>query len=210
MTPLVHPSSRSAIILARGREGDAIPKRSSDPERQSVLLEYVLDAVWTVVDEMNILFTHEPALELVEVIAPFGVKMIIREGKGGDVDALVTGFKMSHSDHCIVVPENAPFLKPNVIYALFEAAREVDAAIPRWPDGRTEPLLAVYRRKAFVRAASQYGNISDAQELANNLYAVRYVDIEKELRPLDPELHSFFKVESEKSLEQARVIVSKN
>ena len=86
----------------------------------------------------------------------------------------------------------------------------LDATIPRWSDGRTEQLLAVYRRKAFVRAASQYGNISDAQELANNLYAVRYVDIEKELRPLDPELHSFFKVESEKSLEQARVIVSKN
>ena len=187
-----------------------MPKRSSDPAHQSVLLEYVLDAVWTVVDEMNIMFTQEPALELVEVIAPFGVKMIIREGTGDDVDALVTGFKMSHSDHCIVVPENAPFLKPNVIYALFEAAREVDAAIPRWSDGRTEPLLAVYRRRAFVRAASQYENISDVQELANNLYAVRYIDIEKELRPLDPDLHSFFKVESEKSLEQARLIVSKN
>lgn len=187
-----------------------MPRRFSDPKHQSVLLEYVLDAVWTVVDEMNILFTQEPALELVEVIAPFGVKMVIREGKGDTVDALVTGFKVSHSDHCIVVPENVPFLKPNVIYALFEAAREVDAAIPRWSDGRAEPLLAVYRRKAFVRAASQYENITDVQELADNLPAVRYVDIEQELRPLDPELHSFFKVESEQSLEQARAIMSKN
>ncbi len=59
--------------------------------------------------------------------------------------------RASH-DRCFVTACDIPELDPHFLLELVSRADDVDVVMPRLPDGRTEPLLAVYR-KSIVPAA---------------------------------------------------------
>jgi molybdopterin-guanine dinucleotide biosynthesis protein A len=201
---LGYQPARSAIVVAWGREEEKLPKRFFQPEEESTVLEYLLDAVWTVADAIYVIFRKEPSLKLIEAISTFGVKIIIENKDQTVVSSLLMGFKASRSEHCLVLRENMPFIKPSVLHALFEFAKGYDAAIPKWSNGRLEPLLAVYRRKSFITVASKLQSEDNLLPVVDNLYSIRYVGVENEIRPLDPDLESFFTINSEEDLAKAR------
>ncbi len=199
-------TNKCAVVVTDGKESSLLPSRFGGRTR-STLLQYVLDSVWTVADEILVIFGREPSLSLIESIAPFGVKVAIdREGKSV-LSRIVAGFRATHSENCLVVPSAAPFVKPNVIFQLFESVRGFDAAVPKWKSGKLEPLLSVYSKKAFLRAAA-HSKKRVLSSLLDDLYAVSYVDVEKYLKPLDPELYSFFRVKDERDLRKARRIAA--
>ncbi|NHV97128.1 MAG: NTP transferase domain-containing protein [Thaumarchaeota archaeon] len=198
-----HPA-RSAVVAAWGREEEKLPKRFFHPEEDSTVLEYLLDAVWTVADAIYVIFRREPSLKLIEAISTFGVKIIIENRNPTIVSSLLMGFKASRSEHCLVLRENLPFIKPNVLHALFEYAKGYDAALPKWSNGRIEPLLAVYRRKSFIAVASKHQTEDNLLPVVDNLYSIRYVSVEDEIKPLDPDLESFFTIDSAEDLAKAR------
>lgn len=198
-----HPA-RSAVVAAWGREEEKLPKRFFHPEEDSTVLEYLLDAVWTVADAIYVIFRREPSLKLIEAISTFGVKIIIENRNPTIVSSLLVGFKASRSEHCLVLRENLPFIKPNVLHALFEYAKGYDAALPKWSNGRIEPLLAVYRRKSFIAVASKHQTEDNLLPVVDNLYSIRYVSVEDEIKPLDPDLESFFTIDSAEDLAKAR------
>jgi len=178
------------------------------------MIEYVLDSVWTVVDEILVIFRKQPSLELVETIAPFGVKVAIDNRNRTDashsegiLSRVVVGMQACNSENCLVATVSRPFLKPNVVFKLFEAVAGHDATIPKWADGRTEPLLSVYRKKPFLKAASRTQG-SEIATVIDDLYAVAYVQIEEVLKPLDPDLLTFFRVKTDADFLTARRIAS--
>lgn len=200
--------NRTAIVLVTGMDDVTIPTQFSDNNSESRLIEYVLNAVWTVADNIFTVFDHEPDLKLVESIAPFGVKIIVATDKDNILSTMSMGIEASKSELCFVVQGNTPFIKPNLIFALFEAARGYDAAIPKWPDGKIDPLLAVYRRKAFLRVVETNKEANTPLDIIDRLYAIRYVDVEKELKQLDPDMNSFFKINSDEDVQKARNIAN--
>ncbi|MFQ6135137.1 MAG: molybdenum cofactor guanylyltransferase [Nitrososphaerales archaeon] len=200
--------NRTAVVLVTGMEDVTIPTQFSENDSESRLIEYVLNAVWTVADQIFIVFDHEPDLKLVEAIAPFGVKIIVATENAGLLSTMSMGIEASKSELCFVIPGNTPFIKPNLIFALFEAARGYDASIPKWPDGRIDPLLAVYRRKAFLRVVETNKGATTPLDIVDRLYAIRYVDVEKELKQLDPDLNSFFKINTDEDVQKARNIAT--
>ena len=197
-------TNKCAIIIADGMENLVLPGRFGK-DTKSTLMEYVLDSVWTVADEILVIFDKDPSLSLIETIAPFGVKVAIDRDGNSVLSRIVAGFRASRSENCLVVPSSAPFIKPNVVFHLFESVRGFDASVPRWKNGKLEPLLAVYSRNAFLKAAT-HARSRVLSSLLDNLYAVSYVDIEKFLEPLDPDLNSFFRVKSKNDLRKARRI----
>lgn len=205
---MVYHPARSAIITALGREEEKLPKRFFQPEEDSTVLEYLLDAVWTVADAIYIIFRREPSLRLIEAISTFGVKIIIENRNPTIVSSLLMGFKASRSEYCLVLKENLPFLKPSVLHALFETAKGYDAALPKWSNGRLEPLLAVYRRKSFITVASKLQGEDNLLSVVDNLYSIRYVSVEDEIKPLDPDLESFFTIDSAEDLAKAKAKVT--
>jgi molybdopterin-guanine dinucleotide biosynthesis protein A len=198
--------NKCALILTDGKEGRTLPSRFGEPAR-STLLEYVLDSVWTVADEMFVIFGTEPSLATVERIAPFGVKAVIDRASSGPFSMIMAGVGASTSDSCLVVPAESPFVKPSVLYQLFELIRGFDAAIPKWKNGRTEPLLSVYSRRAFLKAASGLKKPT-LPKLVDSLYDIRYVGVEEMLQPIDPELESFFRVRTDADLRKARALAT--
>ena len=206
-------ASRGAIIFATGMENSTISRQFA-PEEEGTLIEYVLDSVWTVADELIVVFNHEPKLSTVEAISPFGVKVLTTNPKSGALQAICDAFKSARAEHCLLATERAPLLKPNVVLSLFENALGHDLSIPRKSDGKIEPFLAVYRKNAFIRIASSIrfssGKTIDEQiaSIADQMFAVRYVSVEDELKELDPELDSFLEVKDERSLQKAKLKAS--
>jgi molybdopterin-guanine dinucleotide biosynthesis protein A len=200
-------TSKCALIVADGKEGDLLPGRFDSRDSRSTLLQYVLDSVWTVVDEILVVFAKEPKLSLVESIAPFGVKIAIDRNGSSILSRITAGFKACNSENCFIVPTSTPFVKPNVVFQLFEELRSFDAAIPKWRAGGVEPLLAVYKKKPFLKAVTNVRG-DEMEALIENLYAVTFVSVEDKLQPLDPELLSFFRVSNGKDLERAKSIAT--
>jgi len=187
-------------------ESRLLPSRFGSSQNSN-LLEYVLDSVWTVADDILVIFDEEPSLALVESIAPFGVKVVVDRDGGSILSRVLTGMRASASENCLVVSSSAPFVKPNVVFHLFQSIHGFDAAVPRWESGKLEPLLSVYSRKAMLKAASQRRKRT-LESLVDDIYDVTFVGVEKFLKPLDPELHSFFRINGESDLKKARRIAS--
>ncbi|MDG6907674.1 MAG: hypothetical protein JRN20_18025 [Nitrososphaerota archaeon] len=206
-------SARSAIIFASGME-DKTMSRHFSPDEEGTLIEYVMDSVWTVADELIVVFGKEPALSTVEAIAPFGAKVITVEAGQNPMNSILEGFKSSRAEHCFLVTERVPLLKPNVTLSLFENALGYDLAIPKWNSGKLEPMLAVYRKNALLKLASTLNRTlgnnmrEEMLRMAEQLFAVKYVSVESDLMEIDPELDSFFWVDEEESLAVARAKVS--
>jgi molybdopterin-guanine dinucleotide biosynthesis protein A len=206
-------SSRGAIVISQGSTKPILPRLFGKVTETSSLLEYVLDSIWTVADELYVVFTSEPDMQLVEAISPFGVRIII----GSDTTAANTtlaAVKSIKSDQIFVTKEQYPFIKPSVALYMFEAAREFDAAVPKWNDGRTEPFLSVYRRKSLVKqgsikASGQLPEGDSLERLLGELYGIKFVSVETELKTLDPELFSFFFVNDESKAKRAMAIAGR-
>ena len=171
------------------------------------MIEYVLDSVWTVVDEILVIFNKEPDLSLIESITSFGVKIAIDKDGDGMLSKIVVGLMACNSEDCLVVTVSNPFIKPNIIYQLFQEVKTYDAAIPRWANGTLEPLLVVYKRGPFLKAAAGRER-DELGSLIDDLYSVSYVQIEENLKFLDPDLLSFFKVKNDEDFSRARTIAS--
>jgi molybdopterin-guanine dinucleotide biosynthesis protein A len=69
---------------------------------------------------------------------------------------LMTGMKSIDTNYALVSPCDTPFINQNVIKSLIEKIDTSDAVIPKWQDGRIEPLLSIYR----VELAQKYSIIS--------------------------------------------------
>src|SRR5579864_5134851 len=146
---MVESNPRGAIIFASGMEEKTISRHFS-PDEQGTLLEYVLDSVWTVADELNVVFAIEPKLSIVEGISSFGARVLTTPKGESSLKAIFNAFRSSRAEHCLLVTERVPLLKPNVALSLFENAHGFDLAIPQWKSGKLEPLLAVYRSKTLL------------------------------------------------------------
>jgi molybdopterin-guanine dinucleotide biosynthesis protein A len=194
---------RSAVVLSSILDNKLMPGQFSN--ESSSLLEYVLDALWTVADEIILVFNYNPELTIIDSIAPIGVKIIISDNNSNIISNISMGLKICKSEYCLVVMGNLPFIKPNVAMKLFDLARGYDAAIPRWSNGKIDTNIVAYRRNSFLKAQSQLTNSDDPISIINMLYSTNFVSIE-ELRQLDPELNSFFKVISDTDLEKAKQI----
>jgi molybdopterin-guanine dinucleotide biosynthesis protein A len=197
------------VIFASGMEEKTISRHFS-PDEKGTLLEYVLDSVWTVADELSVVFASEPKLSLVEGISPFGAKVLTTQKGESSSVTLFNAFRSSRAEHTLLVTERVPLLKPNVALYLFESARGFDLSIPKWKSGKLEPLLAVYRNNTLVRLVSSVPTASDNNveavmgSLIEQIFDIKYVSVEDELTELDPELDSFLEVKDEATLSAAQ------
>jgi len=117
----------------------------------------------------------------------------------------VAGADVLTSEYVAFLPCDLPLLSPVLLYALFTAAEGHDAAIPKWLDGRIEPMVAVYLRSPARDAAMEALEAGDRAntDLIRRLLDVVYVPVE-ELRTVDPELDSFVNVNTPADLKAAQ------
>jgi molybdenum cofactor guanylyltransferase len=98
----------------------------------------------------------------------------------GPLIGILTGLSNISSDKALILPCDSPNVSESFIYKMFKLAEDqrFAAVVPRWSDGRVEPLHSVYRKeniKIIEKLIEK--RIRDVKSLLTNL-EVRYIDAE--------------------------------
>ena len=200
---------RSAIVLVGGVSSRFGQDKGLMEIANKPLIKYVLDAVSPVVDETILVSNSQDRIaEYAKVVATdvrFAIDLC--ESKGPLIGAL-TGFEFAHGKYALLLPFDTPFVSRDVVSLLFELCLGKAAAIPRWPNGQIEPLHAVYQTKAALEAAKiavSEGKLN-VRAMIEKLRGVRYVST-LVIQQLDPELKTFFNINTPLDLKKAIAMV---
>ena len=141
-----------------------------------------------------------------ERFAGVGARLVPDEIAGlGVVGGLVTSLRQARHPYVFVVACDMPFLDPAVIRFLASLADGHDVVIPQ-VGGILQPMHAVYGQSALP-AIERLVAAGDACPL-NFLPEIRMRTVdEDELKPIDPQLRSFFNVNRRRDWEQMQGIL---
>jgi len=193
------------LILAGGRskrikENKALIRLGGKP-----LLLHVIERVIDLTNEIIVAVGKNDELSVYTRILPPTVTVVkdVEEDKG-PLAGIFAGMKSMHSKYALVLPCDSPFIKKEVLMYLIHKAQKVDAAIPQWPNGNIEPLHAIYKIRSAVTATKTALEKSELfiRDMIKRLGKVIYISTE-EIRKLDPELITFFNINSPEDLNAA-------
>lgn len=74
------------------------------------------------------------------------------EADPGPMAGLRSALEYGTSDWIAVIACDMPFVTGNVFSKLADEIEDVDAVVPLQPDGRPQPLCALYRRRSVLKA----------------------------------------------------------
>ncbi len=159
--------------------------------------ERVLDAVQPLGGQIIIVdndqsLAHLPAVRIVPDV----------ETRAGVLTALYSGLAAADSTLCLVVACDMPFLSTRLLQWLIEQAPGADVVMPVI-GGQMDPMHAVYRRQTCLEAIGR-ALARGEKRMVSYLADVRVREVnDAELRELDPDLRSFFNVNTPEDLEEA-------
>ncbi|MBI3953313.1 MAG: molybdenum cofactor guanylyltransferase [Chloroflexi bacterium] len=138
---------------------------------------------------------------------PAGVSLVKDDLPGyGPPGAIWSGLGRIRGDRAFVVACDMPFVNADLAQALFQRGDRAPVVLPLIR-GKTEPLHAVYSKACrpllLASVARGNGSLQSALARADSLLVG-----EEELRALDPELRSFFNVNTADDLRVARELLA--
>lgn len=196
---------KSAIILAGGFSRRFGQDKGLLLLANKPLIKHVLDALGNVVDEKIVIVSSKTQAESYAKVIASEVKVFVDEGNvQSPLVGALKGFEKVRNEYALLLPCDTPLISKDIVSLLFDLCPNKSAVIPRWPNAYIEPLQAVYRTKIALEAAEKALNEGrvNMQSMVDKLRGVRYVSTIV-LRQLDPELKSFFNVNTPMDLRRA-------
>jgi molybdenum cofactor guanylyltransferase len=198
---------RSAVILAGGNSRRLGAEKSLLEFGGKPLIYWTIEKLRLAADEVIIVARnkdHADRLKKLAVEAVFAWDSI--EGYG-PVAGLDAGMRCARGSLVFATGCDLPFLNPQVIEKLFDLAYKeeaYDATVPLQPNGYVEPLHSVYNREKMLFACQRALEVEEHRIRAPlSQLRINPVPIER-LQPLDPELLTFFNLNTQTDLEKAR------
>jgi molybdopterin-guanine dinucleotide biosynthesis protein A len=186
-------SKVTSIIIANELTYLPLPNRFYSTTSDSSVLEYMLDALWTVFDSTLVISSIDPPFELLERIDPFGARIIMNKNKPF-LEMLGTSLEYVDTPVIFIVSGDRPLLKPSILYTIGYNIGNFECAIPRWNDKSVDQFLVSFKTQALkkvlkMKMSNDY--LSGFIDLFNDIL---YLSVENELKTSDPELHSFMRL----------------
>lgn len=212
---------RSAVILAGGNSRRLGAEKSLLEFEGKPLICWTAEKLGRTADEVVVVARDEAhAGRLEEIFADFAprpgpeteprISFTWDSVEGyGPVAGLSSGMRRARGIFVFATGCDLPFLQPGVINRLFALADEkegYEAAVPVQPNGFFEPLHSVYQREKMLLACQRAIKKAERrihaplQELC-----IRHIPVQR-LRPLDPDLLTFFNLNTREDLEKARAL----
>jgi molybdopterin-guanine dinucleotide biosynthesis protein A len=196
---------RSAIVLAGGFSSRFGQDKGVLELAHKPLINHVVDAISPVVNEIIVVTSSQERVTQYAKVMAADVQFVIDvcESRSPLIGAL-TGLGAAQGKYSLLLPFDTPFVSKEVVSLLFELCLKKAAVIPRWPNCQIEPLHAVYQTKLALEAAKAAvaeGNLK-VRGMIEKLRGVRYVST-MVIQQLDPELRSFFNINTPADLKKA-------
>lgn len=203
---------RAVIILAGG-----LSKRfGQDKCLKSLggrpLVLNVLDRVLEVADQRVIVVGSDAQLQALSSVSQSKTKIVVdKYGNHSPLVGALTGFETVDADCALLLPCDAAFVSPTISAFLLDLCENKNAVIPRWPDGKIEPLQAAYNVKAAAEAAKTALDEGkhDMLTMIAHLRQIRYVST-LALKQFDPDLMTFLNINTLGEWKQAELKMKKN
>jgi molybdopterin-guanine dinucleotide biosynthesis protein A len=203
---------KSAIILAGGFSSRFGQDKGLLQLANKPLTKHVLDAMSSIVDEKILVASSRDQAENYMKALGSNINIIVDvdDAQSPLVGAL-TGFKEARGKYAVLLPCDTPLVSRDVVSLLFEVCINRNAVIPRWPNGYTEPLQAVYcTEPAYEAAKNALGEGKlNVQSMVDRLRGVRYVST-LVLQQIDPELRTFFNINTPSDLKKAETMLKRS
>jgi molybdopterin-guanine dinucleotide biosynthesis protein A len=200
---------KSAIVLAGGISSRFGLDKGILRLDKKPLIEYVVSAIESIVDETIVVTNSSERAELYARYIPAEVKFAFDSSKiRSPLIGAYSGFRMAKGDYSLLLPFDTPFVSREVILLLFDLCQNKTAVIPRWPNCHIEPLHSIYKTKSVLTAsktAVDEGKLN-MRAMIEKLQGVRYVST-MVIQQLDPELNTFFNINTPSDLKQAAFVV---
>lgn len=175
---------KSMIVLCGGRgKRMGQDKGLMMVEKQPLIIQ-VLENAFDIADEIVLVLrsreqrlAYECVLENQEFQEKVRICTDTMEDQG-PLMGIYTGLKCITSDHALVIPCDSPFIPLSFINNIFKYYNMIyDAVVPEWPDGKLEPLHAIYNKRITGQiAAILKDGRRDVQSLLLDV-DVRYVPV---------------------------------
>jgi len=125
----------------------------------------------------------------------------------GPLGGIHAGLSQANSYHALVVACDMPFLNERLLRHMIDVRADYDVVMPR-PQGLTEPLHAIYSKRCLepLEAVLKDGGRKIVDFLPGT--QVLYME-DEEVRRYDPELLSFFNVNTQADLDRARSLLGR-
>ena len=123
----------------------------------------------------------------------------------GPLAGFITALNECKSASCFLGACDMPFIEPKIVQYLFVESARCSGAVPRWRDGRLEPLHAVYDCNTAREAARQVidQRAPSMIALVDCMPRIRFVNVEQEIAPLNPTLDTFRNLNTPRDLQEA-------
>lgn len=200
----------SAIILAGGKS-----KRLGD-EKGFVILNgkplvlHVLERIEDIVDEIIVTVSSKEQKQRFAKILRNRAKIVVDKlNFNSPLVGALTGFETATSESSLLLPCDTPFISRQIASFLLDVCKDRAAAIPRWPDGKIEPLQASYNTEMALKASEEALSEGkfDMRSMISKLHGVRYIST-LVIKEFDPELLTFFNINTPLDLKRAEKIIS--
>ena len=199
----------TAIVLAGGASTRLGKDKGLLPLANRSLITYVLDATKYLFKETLVVVSSQVQAKEYAKSVPSDVQVVIDSNNmHSPLVGALTGFECAHGEYSLVLSCDTPFVSKEILSLLLELCTNKSAAIPRWPNGYTEPLQATYSTRLAEEAARDALNEGRLrmQALLDNLRGIRFIST-LVLQQLDPELRTFFNVNTLVDLKKAETML---
>jgi FdhD protein len=191
----------TAAVLAGGRSMRMGVDKTLLPVDGESLLLRVVEAVGTVCAH-TIVVTNRPEAVADAGLGPDVAVLTDEVAYQGPLGGLVTALKDAPDEWVLAVAADMPWLRPEVVRALWDAREGAQIVVPLTEKG-PEPLLALYHRDCLPVARRVL--TSGRRRLVAMFPDLRVTEVPVEdLRHADPELASLFNVNTPEDLLEAR------
>ena len=195
----------TGIILAGGRSRRLGRDKAVEPFGGQPLIRRVIERVAPLADEIVVVVADTARGQALPLDVEHRVAVDIYPD-GGSLGGIFSGLSTANTDWGLVVACDMPFLNVPLLEYMLGQRNGCDAVVPQ-PGAFPEPTHALYSRACLPHI--------EARLRANDLkisgffeeVRVRYVD-EEEIRQFDPELLSFFNVNSPEDLARAHALAA--
>lgn len=197
---------RSAIVLAGGKgKRMGMTEKALLEFKGKSILERQLESLFLVVDEVIISFRDSVQKEkfkpVLEKFSSYKVRFCFDSlADAGPLEGIRGGLLQSRSEYSFVCAGDMPFIDSRVVDFLFEKSIGHDAALPKWEDGKFEPLHAIYSKKIIneIEKTFEKGKHSVLTPILE-MPDVVFVEI-SEIRKIDPDLRTFTNINTAEDL----------
>lgn len=190
----------TGVVLAGGRSRRFGANKALADWKGAPLVQSVVDSLLEVMPKVLVVTKNAAELAFLKSERVTIVEDLCADGHPmGGIFTALSGLKTRHA---FVAACDMPFVRPELIYALWHSRADYDAVIPVWRDKR-QPLCGVYSRGCVGMIRASIAEDSLGIKHLFDLLRTRFM-LEREVAGVDPQGLSFMDIDTREDYERAK------